>query len=164
MRKRSVHTRRLPGLMAPAVMAALTIPGISTSVSAQSLPAPHLDLHVTSALLTQAATSGGQAGAQGAAAGETRRLTIEEAVKLALEHNLGIQIARYNPQVEDLSVAQAKAAWVPSFTDTFLKNSQDSPNNNFLAGSLGGKTSAASFSNSLGVQQNTPWGGNYNVS
>jgi HAE1 family hydrophobic/amphiphilic exporter-1 len=145
-------------------MAALTIPGISTSVSAQSLPAPHLDLHVTSALLTQAATSGGQAGAQGAAAGETRRLTIEEAVKLALEHNLGIQIARYNPQVEDLSVAQAKAAWVPSFTDTFLKNSQDSPNNNFLAGSLGGKTSAASFSNSLGVQQNTPWGGNYNVS
>jgi outer membrane protein len=164
MRKRSVYTRRRPGLMVPAVMAVLTIPGISTSVSAQSLPTAHLDLHVTSAMLTQAATSGGQAGAQAPADGQTRRLTIEEAVKLALEHNLGIQIARFDPQVQDLTVAQARAAWVPSFTDTFLKNSQDSPNNNFLAGSLGGKTSAASFSNSLGVQQNTPWGGNYHVS
>ena len=132
MRKRSVYTRRLSGLVGPAVMAALTIPGISTFVSAQSLRPAHLDLHVTSAMLTQAATSGSQAGAQTAGAGETRRLSIDEAVRLALEHNLGIQIARFDPQVQDLTVAQARAAWVPSFTDTFLKNSQDSPNNNFL--------------------------------
>jgi len=164
MRKRSVYTRRLSGLMAQAVMAALTIPGISTSVSAQSLQPAQLDLRVTSAMLTQAATSGSQAAAQAAGAGETRRLSIDDAVRLALEHNLGIQIARFDPQVQDLTVAQARAAYVPSFTDTFLKNSQDSPNNSFLAGSLGGKTTAASFSNSLGVQQNTPWGGNYHVS
>jgi len=164
MRKRSVYTRRLSGLMAQAVMAALTIPGISTSVSAQSLKSAQLDLRVTSAMLTQAATSGSQAAAQAAGAGETRRLSIDDAVRLALEHNLGIQIARFDPQVQDLTVAQARAAYVPSFTDTFLKNSQDSPNNSFLAGSLGGKTTAASFSNSLGVQQNTPWGGNYHVS
>jgi HAE1 family hydrophobic/amphiphilic exporter-1 len=165
MRKRSVYTRRLPGLPAMALITALTIPGTSAFVSAQSLPAAHLDLRVTSALLTQAATSGGQAAPpQAAAAGQTRRLTIEEAVKLALEHNLGIQIARYDPQVQDLTVAQARAAWVPSVTNYFQKNSQDSPNNSFLAGSLGGKTSQASFSNSAGLQQNTPWGGNYSAS
>jgi HAE1 family hydrophobic/amphiphilic exporter-1 len=166
MRKRSVYSRRLPGLPALALMTLLTIPGTSASVSAQQLsPVTHLDLRVTSAMLTQAATAGSQApAAQNAQAGPTRRLTIEEAVKLALEHNLGIQIARYNPQAQDLTVAQAKAAWVPSFTNTFLKNSQDSPNNNFLAGSLGGKTSQASFSNSAGLQQNTPWGGNYQAS
>ena len=39
-----------------------------------------------------------------AAEPQTRRLTIEEAVKLALENNLGIQIARFDPQVEDLTV------------------------------------------------------------
>ena len=78
MRKRSVYSRHLLGLLA----AALTIPGTPASVSAQLAPVTHLDLHVTGALLTQAATSGGQAsGAQAAAAGQTRRLTIEEAVK-----------------------------------------------------------------------------------
>ena len=165
MRKRSVHTRRRQGLSALALITVLTVPGIPASVFAQSFPAPHLDLRVTSALLAQAATSGGQAaGAQAAPAGQTRQLTIEEAVKLALEHNLGIQIARYNPRVEDLTVAQAKAAWVPSFNNTFQKNSQASPNNNFLAGSLTGKTTNAAFSNSTGVSQQLPWGGNYSAS
>ena len=163
MRKRSVHTRRRRGLSAIALITVLTIPGTAASVSAQLAPVTHLDLRVTSALLTQAATSGQAAGAQNAAAGPTRRLTIDEAVKLALEHNLGIQIARYNPQAEDLTVAQANAAWVPSFTNTFQKNSQASPNNSFLAGSLGGKTTSAAFTNSAGLQQNTPWGGNYSV-
>jgi HAE1 family hydrophobic/amphiphilic exporter-1 len=148
--------------------AALTIPGTPASVSAQSTPAQfpgtHLDLRITSALLTQAATSGAQAPAAQAEAGPTRRLTIEEAVKLALENNLGIQIARYNPRVQDVSVAQARAAWVPSFSNTFQQNSQSSPNNTFLAGSLTGKTTNDSFSNSAGIVQQTPWGGNYSAS
>jgi HAE1 family hydrophobic/amphiphilic exporter-1 len=156
MRKRSVFLRPLPGLMA----AALTILGTQASVSAQA-PATHLDLRVSPTLLAQA-TPAGQPAPQ--AAPQTRRLTIQEAVTLALENNLNIQIARYDPQVEDLTVAQARAAWVPSFENTFQKNSQDTPNNNFLAGSLGGKTSAASFSNSTGLAQNTPWGGSYRAS
>jgi outer membrane protein len=164
MRKRSVYSRHVLGLLT----AALTIPGTPASVSAQSTPAQfpgtHLDLRITSALLTQAATSGAQAPAAQAEAGLTRRLTIEEAVKLALENNLGIQIARYNPRVQDVSVAQARAAWVPSFSNTFQQNSQSSPNNTFLAGSLTGKTTNDSFSNSAGIVQQTPWGGNYSAS
>src|SRR5688572_28686807 len=31
-----------------------------------------------------------------------RRLTADEAVKLAIENNLGIQISRLDPQIEDL--------------------------------------------------------------
>jgi HAE1 family hydrophobic/amphiphilic exporter-1 len=99
-----------------------------------------------------------------AAAPQVRRLTIEEAVKLALEHNMGIQIARYDPQVQDLVVAQANAAWVPSFTNQFQRNSQDSPNNSFLAGGLGGKTTNSSFTNSTGITQFLKWGGNYSAS
>jgi len=154
MCKRFVFWRHLPGLAA----AALTILGTQASVSAQSAPATHLDLRVSSAALTQAAPGGQAAGSQPAAA-QTRRLTIEEAVKLALENNLGIQIARYDPQVNDLSVAEAKAAWAPSFQNTFQKVNQDSPNNSFLAGGLGGKTSNSSFSNSTGFNQQLPWGG-----
>jgi outer membrane protein len=163
MRKRSVYTRHLTGAFA----AALTILGTCASVFAQSPSSQpqgtHLDLRITASLLAQA-VGGPQAPAQAAASPQTRRLTIDEAVKLALENNLGIQIARYDPQVQDVAVAQARAAWVPSFQNTFQKNSQDSPNNNFLAGSLGGKTSQAAFSNSAGLQQNTPWGGLYSAS
>jgi outer membrane protein len=159
MRKRSVFTRHLPGLLA----AALTILGTPASVSAQSAPTTHLDLRVSPSQLAQAGSAQQPAPSQ-AAPPQTRRLTIEEAVKLALENNLGIQIARYDPRVEDLNVAQAKAAWVPSFTNAFQKNSQDSPNNNFLAGGLGGKTTSAGFTNSAGVAQNLPWGGNYSAS
>ena len=164
MRKRSVYTRKLLGLMAVTAGTILTIPGTAASVFAQQFtPVTHLDLRVTSALLTQAATAGSQAAPQGPA-GPVRRLTIEEAAKLALENNLGIRIARYSPQAQDLSVAQARAAWVPTFQDTFQKNSQAQPNTNFLAGSLGGKTTSAFFSNNIGIAQNTPWGGNYQVS
>jgi outer membrane protein len=162
MRKRSVYTRHLTGALA----AALTIPGTFASVSAQSPPAQpqatHLDLRVTASLLAQAV--GSPQAPQPAASPQTRRLTIDEAVKLALENNLGIQIARYNPQVQDVAVAQARAAWVPSLQNTFQTNSRSSPNNNFLAGSLTGKTTDAAFNNSTGVTQQLPWGGNYSAS
>ena len=178
MRTRSVHTKYLSALLA----ATLTGLGTPASVFAQSSAPGHLDLRVTASLLNQAATalksgapqsaapqsaapqSAAPPGGVQATPGPTRRLTIEEATKLALENNLGIQIARFDPQVDDLSVAQAKAAWVPSFTNTFQKNSTDLPNNSFLAGGIGGKTTQGSFSNSAGVQQNTPWGGYYNAS
>jgi outer membrane protein len=164
MRKRSVYTRHLTGALA----ATLTILGTSASVSAQSPSAQpratHLDLRITASLLAQAVGSPQAPAPQAAAAAQTRRLTIEEAVKLALENNLGIQIARYSPQVQDLSVAQARAAWVPSFQNTFQSNNQSSPNNNFLAGNLAGKTTNAFFSNSIGVNQQTPWGGTYSLS
>ncbi len=94
---------------------------------------------------------------------QVRRLTLEETVRLALEHNLGIQIARFDPQVQNLAVAEAETAWVPAFTNTFQRNSQDSPNNNFLAGAQGSKTSNDTFSNSTSVQQNLRHGGNYSV-
>ena len=68
-------------------------------------------------------------------------MTIEEAVRLALENNLGIQISRFNPQVEDLNVAQAQTAWTPSLTNTLQSTSTDSPNNKFLAGGQGLATS-----------------------
>ena len=38
-----------------------------------------------------------------------RKLSVDDAVKLALEQNLGIQIERFNPQIEDVAVAQARS-------------------------------------------------------
>ena len=56
MRKRSVYTRHRLGMAALTTTAVLAIPGTPASVFAQQLaPVTHLDLHVTSAMLTQAA-------------------------------------------------------------------------------------------------------------
>ena len=46
-----------------------------------------------------------------------RRLSIEEAVKLALEQNLGIRIERFDPQIQDVNVALARLFGSPSLGD-----------------------------------------------
>jgi outer membrane protein len=97
-----------------------------------------------------------------AQATETRRLTVEEAVRLALENNLGVRVARIDPQVEDLGVAQARAAWFPTLTTTLQSAGTDAPSNSFLSGA-DDRISDGRFNTNVGVQQTLPWGGRYNV-
>ncbi|HEY7191699.1 MAG TPA: TolC family protein [Vicinamibacterales bacterium] len=84
-------------------------------------------------------------------------------MKLAVENNLGIQIARIDPQIQDLTVVQARTNWSPTLTSTFQRNSTDAPNQNIIGGGAALSSSDA-FQNSVGVQQNLRWGGNYTVS
>lgn len=120
----------------------LTVVGTPVSVFAQTTPNPQAP-----AAAPQAAT----------------RLTVEEAVRLALEHNLGVQVARVNPRVEDLSIAQARANWSPTLTSTFANSSTDTPTNSFLSGGQGPKISDDRFASNVGVAQILPWGGSYSV-
>jgi outer membrane protein len=100
--------------------------------------------------------------AQSAAPG-TQQLSEDEAVRLALENNLGIKIARITPQIEDFSVAEARAGWTPSLTTGLVNGSTDSPNNSFLSGAIGDKTNDARLTSSFGLQQLLPWGANYSI-
>jgi outer membrane protein TolC len=104
-----------------------------------------------------------QAAAAGADATQVRRISADEAVRLALENNLGIQVARINPQIEDLSVAQARAAWTPNFASTFQQNGNDTPNSSFLTGAQGSKLTTNRFNSNVGIDQTLPWGGSYSV-
>ena len=94
---------------------------------------------------------------------QVRRLTVDEAVRIALESNLGVQIARIDPLIQDLGVAQARGAWSPRLTSTLLSSATDSPSNSFLSGAQGTKTSDARFSTNVGVAQTLPWGGSYSI-
>jgi len=98
-----------------------------------------------------------------APAPDVRRLTIEEAVQLSLENNLGIRVARIDPQIQDLSVAQALAVWSPTVTSRLQGASTDSPSNSFLSGAQGTKTSDDRISSNFGIEQALPWGGSYNI-
>jgi outer membrane protein len=102
-------------------------------------------------------------GATVAQAATVRRLTVDEAVRLALENNLGVQIARMDPAIEDSGVAEARAAWFPTFTSVVQTSGTDTPNNSFLSGALGPKTSDARVNTNVGIGQALPWGGTYSV-
>ena len=98
-----------------------------------------------------------------APADAVRRLTIDDAVSLALDNNLGIQVARFNPQIQDLAVAEAHAAWAPTFTTTLQGSNTDLPNTSFLSGGQGDKTTNGRLASNVGVSKPTPWGGSYTV-
>jgi outer membrane protein TolC len=101
----------------------------------------------------------GQAAAQ--APSETLRpLSIDEAVKLALEQNLGIQIQRLDPQISDVGITQARSFWSPQLNTSFSRQSQASAATNSLAG---GATSIdnGTVAGTVGVQQNLPTGAFY---
>jgi outer membrane protein TolC len=95
-----------------------------------------------------------------AAAAQVRRLTADEAVRLAAENNLGIQISRFEPQIENLNIAQAQTGWTPTLNSSFQQNSNTSPPNSFLSGAQGALDSDQ-FSMTTQVQQLLPWGGTY---
>ena len=91
----------------------------------------------------------------------TREISVGDAVRLAVEHNLGVRIARYGPQIEDLNVARALAAWQPTLTSTVEQANTNTPANSFLSG--GQQTTDDRFASTVGVQQAMPWGGRYTV-
>jgi outer membrane protein len=89
-----------------------------------------------------------------------RRLSIDEAVKLALEQNLGIRIQRIDPQIQDVGIAQARSFWAPNLQTNFSKNSQTQQPTSSLAG---GATNIlnSNINTALGVNQTLPWGAQY---
>ncbi|HXD21582.1 MAG TPA: TolC family protein [Vicinamibacterales bacterium] len=116
------------------------------------------------ALITALIGIGGSAVARAQTPGDqVRRLSVDEAVRLALDNNLGVQIARINPQLQDLAVALAHAAWVPTFNTTVQGASTDIPNTSFLSGTTGSKVTNGRLASNIGVLQQTPWGGSYSV-
>ena len=90
------------------------------------------------------------------------RLSLDEAVELALDQNLNIRVQRLNPLIQDLSIADVRSAWAPNLSTTFQNNSQTAPATNQLSGGLD-QINTDTFQNTVGLNQLTPWGGFYNV-
>jgi outer membrane protein TolC len=89
-----------------------------------------------------------------------RRLSIDDATRLALEQNLGIRIQRVDPQIQDVGVWQARSFWAPNFTTSINKNSNSQPAQSAILPSFQNGT----FSSGVGLSEVLPWGGNYSAS
>jgi outer membrane protein TolC len=91
-----------------------------------------------------------------------RRLTMDEAVKLALEQNLGIRIQRLDPQIQDVGVLQSKSFWAPSLSSGLQRQVQTQQATSALSG--GASTiDNTSVGGQVGLGQTLPWGGSYSA-
>ncbi len=95
--------------------------------------------------------------------GPELQLTADDAVKMALENNLGIRAERLSPQVQALALAQTRGNYTPVVFTNSTKNSNSNPPQNFLAGN--DFVTNAGFRSNVGVAQLLKWGGgNYQAS
>lgn len=97
--------------------------------------------------------------------GPVRRMSIDDAVATALEQNLDLQVQRINPQLQNLTIDQFKAAYTPNFVSTLSSSDSTQPSTSFLSGGQAGTgiTQGRSTFN-FGVSSLTNWfGGSYDV-
>ena len=93
-------------------------------------------------------------------------ITLDDAVKFALERNLDIAVQRLNPEINDIAYASIKSVYHPNLTSTLSTQSTTTPSTSTLSGSdttgsgiVGGLTNYNG-----GVAQSIPWGGgSFNV-
>jgi outer membrane protein len=95
--------------------------------------------------------------AQTAPAPGPLRLSLDDAVRLALENNLDIAVDRLEPAAALNRVSQASAAFLPALSGNFGRSHQLQPPSNLLVNATG--TVTDTFNSTLGVGQRLPWAG-----
>lgn len=97
-----------------------------------------------------------------AAQPETLRLTVNDAVKMALDHNIELAAERITPQIGDTQIAAAAGAFRPTFNTGLQRNNQLEPPSSFLVPT---PTRNDAVTTTLGLFQRLPWyGTSYSVS
>jgi outer membrane protein len=88
-------------------------------------------------------------------------LSLDDAVKRALDNNLDIAVDRYNPTAGEEGVRQALGAYDPLLTGVLSTGSQQSPATNAFSG--GAKVTTDTQIWNFGVTQYLPSGGSFNL-
>jgi outer membrane protein len=89
-------------------------------------------------------------------------LTMEDAVRMALENNLGIQAEKLNPEIEEYALERAEGVYAPALISSLSRSSSASPPTDFLSSGVGVVTNG-NFVTQAGVQQQLRFGGGYQV-
>src|SRR5262249_11647447 len=92
----------------------------------------------------------------------TVRLSVDDAVKLALDHNVDLAADRLDPQISDTRVAAAVGAFKPTINTSVNSNNQLQPPSSFL---IPTPTRTDVVTTNAGLAQRLPFfGTTYNVS
>jgi outer membrane protein TolC len=147
---------------AAALLAIATLTGTAAPARAQVSEARIREL------IKQATDPGSRlqtpATAQPGTADDTRRvvaLTLDDAVKFALDRNLDIAVQRLNPEINDIAYASAKSVYHPSLTSIVSTQENTNPATSTLSGSntVGAPIVAGNTIYNGGIAQSIPWGG-----
>ncbi len=87
-------------------------------------------------------------------------MSLDDAIKLALDRNLDISVQRLNPQTFDYSLASLQAVYKPTLTSTVAHQSQTNPSTQTTSGGQVGTgvlQDTTTFNG--GLSQSLPWGG-----
>ena len=98
----------------------------------------------------------------GTNSGDLREIRLEEAVSLALEKNLDIQVAKLDPQAADFLIAGFRNTYRPSFSSTLgLRDQYQLPTSSLNGGT---KVNNGTRTYNFGLSQNvSKFGGSYTV-
>src|SRR5262249_37663794 len=88
-------------------------------------------------------------------------LTLDDAVKFALDRNLDIAVQRLNPEINDIAYASAKSVYHPNLTSVISTQENTNPATSTLSGSntVGAPVIAGNTTYNGGLAQSIPWGG-----
>ncbi len=85
-------------------------------------------------------------------------ISLDDAIQMALEKNLDLQVAKMNPLIQDYNLVQARAAYKPTLTGNFNQNHASSQTTNRLDGVTSVNISQAQTYN-VSLNQRTQWYG-----
>jgi outer membrane protein len=87
-------------------------------------------------------------------------LTLDDAVKFALDRNLDIAVQRLNPEINDIAYASIKSVYHPSLTSLLSTQSTTNASTSTVSGGAAGAPINVGISNyNGGIAQSIPWGG-----
>lgn len=86
-------------------------------------------------------------------------LTVDESLKLALDHNLDISVQRFNQDTYDISLASLRSVYSPTITSTVSAQTQVTSPTSTLAGASGSTITSGTTVFNGGLSQQVPWHG-----
>src|SRR5262245_62236170 len=87
---------------------------------------------------------------------KTLELTLDDAVRRAVERNPDLAIVRLDTEVEAARLGEARGAYAPVFSTVFGRSRNVTPPTNFLLGDAG--VDVKDWFSTTGVRQRLPWG------
>jgi outer membrane protein len=92
--------------------------------------------------------------------GPTVPITIDDAVKFALERNLDLAVLRLTPELQDIAVATARTVYQPQLSSTIQRSSATTtPTSQLQVGASGGAVVSNNLAYNAAVNQQLPWWG-----
>jgi outer membrane protein len=140
--------------------------GVATAASAQQPSEARIQelIRVAAERVAQGQTPTTQTPIVRPSAPDTRpvvRLSLDDAVKLALDRNLDIAVQRLNPQINDIAIASLRSVYHPSLTSQVFTRATTQPTTTTISGTnqagAGIDTTLTTYNG--GIAQNFYWGG-----